>query len=156
MSKRRRPGPARPAAPLSLLIIASVWWNNQVGQMYFQRSNFGVYYTRILLAKSARENGFPRTVRMSLLTKCRKTATERNVFVCGRVLDSLNQQNSFQSREIFDRSLSAFRHALHVFFEGTQDCPPSKDRSLDGPLILTFLGGRSPIPSATLGLMDAR
>jgi hypothetical protein len=78
-----------------------------VGQIYLQRNNFVVYYTRIPLAKSARENGVHHTIRMFLLTKCRKTAIERNALICGRVLDFLNQQDSFQSREIFDRYLSA-------------------------------------------------
>lgn len=107
--------------------------------MYLQRSNFGVYYTRIPLAKSARENGFPHTIRVSLLTKCRKTAIKRNALVCGRVLDFLNQQCSFRSREMFDRYLSALRDGLHGFFEGTLDCPPSEDNSLDNPLPLTSL-----------------
>lgn len=103
--------------------------------MYLQRSNFGVYYTRIPLAKSARENGFPHTIRVSLLTKCRKIAIKRNAFVCGRVLDFFSQQDSFLSREVFDHNLGAIRQSLHGFFDGTLEYPHPQNISPENPLL---------------------
>jgi len=105
--------------------------------MYLQRSSFGVYYTRIPLPKSARENGFPHSIRISLLTKCRKTAVERNALVSGHVLEFLNRQNVFQARDIFDRDLKALRGALHGFFEGTLANPPSKSNRPENPYFST-------------------
>jgi integrase len=93
--------------------------------MYLQRNCFGVYCTRIPLTKSARDNGFPHTVRLSLKTKCRKTASERNAVVSIHVFEFLKRESSFSSREVFDRDLKALRSALHGFFEGTVAFLPS-------------------------------
>lgn len=101
--------------------------------MYLQRNGFGVYYTRIPLSKNARDNGFPHTVRISLRTKCRKTASERNAVVSIHVLEFLKRESSFSSREIFDRDLRALRSALHGFFEGAVDNLPSKSVRAENP-----------------------
>lgn len=104
--------------------------------MYLQRNSFGVYYTRISLAKNARDNGFPHTVRISLKTKCRKTANERNAVVSIHVLELLKRESSFSSRENFDRQLAALRSALHGFFDGTVDDLPLKSVRADNPSLL--------------------
>ncbi|MBK1874808.1 tyrosine-type recombinase/integrase [Marinobacter sp. 1-3A] len=103
--------------------------------MYIQRSSFGVYYTRISLPKFARENGFPHSIRISLLTKCRKTAVKRNALVCGQMLEFLDRETTFCSREVFDRDTEALRNGLHGFFEETL---PSLPINANSPENLLF------------------
>ncbi|QSP94022.1 site-specific integrase [Marinobacter salinisoli] len=111
----------------------TIRWNN----MYLQRSSFGVYYTRIPLPKCARDDGFPHAVRVSLLTKCRKTAVQRNALVSGCVLDYLGQPGTFSSRDHFDRDLKALRLGLHGFFDGTLNHPPAQANAPETPLVST-------------------
>lgn len=106
--------------------------------MYLQRNGFGVYYTRIPLSKNARDNGFPHTVRISLKTKCRKTASERNAVVSIHVLEFLKRESSFSSREIFDRDIRTLRTALHGFFEGTVAFLPSDSIRSENQLLSAF------------------
>jgi len=113
--------------------------------MYLQRSSFGVYYTRIPLPKLARDNGFPHTIRVSLLTKSRKRAIRRNALVSGCVLEFFNRQEVFRAREIFDRDLASLRRGLHGFFEGALDYPPSQANSPENPLFSA--SKTTPLPS---------
>lgn len=106
--------------------------------MYLQRNGFGVYYTRIPLSKNARDNGFPHTVRISLKTKCRKTASERNAVVSIHVLEFLKRESSFSSREIFDRDIRTLRTALHGFFEGAVAFLPSDSIRSENQLLSAF------------------
>ncbi|MGQ7301134.1 hypothetical protein ACUN8V_14140 [Marinobacter nauticus] len=106
--------------------------------MYLQRNGFGVYYTRIPLAKNARDKGFPHTVRISLKTKCRKTANERNAVVSIHVLEFLKKESSFRSREVFDRDIKALRSALHGFFEGTVAFLPFDSIRSENQLLSAF------------------
>lgn len=101
--------------------------------MYLQRSSFGVYYTRIPLAKKARDRGFPHALRISLQTKFRKTASERNAVVCSYVFDFLNNEGSFRSRREFDRDLAALRYGLQRFFRGETGNPPPKLNHSENP-----------------------
>lgn len=122
--------------------------------MYLQRSSFGVYYTRIPLPKFARDRGFPHALRVSLLTKSRKIAVQRNALVSGCVLGFLQQPETFRSRENFDRDLRDLRQGLRGFFEGALNHPPSQANAPENPSFSTFSKASGPTPEKKVSFRD--
>jgi hypothetical protein len=55
----------------------------------FKASNY-TYYTRICLPKNLRDRGFPFDLKISLLTKNRPLATERNLMVAAKLKSLIN------------------------------------------------------------------
>jgi hypothetical protein len=55
----------------------------------FKASNY-TYYTRICLPKNLRDRGFPFDLKISLLTKNRPRATERNPLVAAKLKSLIN------------------------------------------------------------------
>lgn len=63
--------------------------------MYLYRAPNNVYFTRICLAKSLRDKGFPFDIKVSLLTRDRSEAVMRNTDVAGtlkRIIKSIDHQ----------------------------------------------------------------
>ena len=63
--------------------------------MYLYRAPNNVYFTRICLAKSLRDKGFPFDVKVSLLTHDRAEAVIRNIDVAGtlkKIIKSIDHQ----------------------------------------------------------------
>ena len=57
--------------------------SDNVPAFYISRAPNNVYYTRICLAKSLRDKGFPFDIKVSLLTNDRAEAVIRNIDVAG-------------------------------------------------------------------------
>ncbi|EPJ2721468.1 hypothetical protein ACTHEH_001462 [Vibrio vulnificus] len=59
--------------------------------MYLQKAPNGVYHTRICIPKALRESGYPFDIKVSLLTKERSEAIERNFKVASCIKVAINQ-----------------------------------------------------------------
>ncbi|EEZ86795.1 conserved hypothetical protein [Vibrio harveyi 1DA3] len=59
--------------------------------MYLQKAPNGVYQTRICIPKALRESGYPFDIKVSLLTKERSEAIERNFKVASCIKVAINQ-----------------------------------------------------------------
>jgi len=83
----------------------------------FKASNY-TYYTRICLPKNLRDRGFPFDLKISLLTKNRPLATERNLLVAAKLkslINSITTQTQVADFQVAaDLLINEVRNAFHL------------------------------------------
>jgi integrase len=88
--------------------------------MYLYRAPNNVYFTRICLAKSLRDKGFPFDVKVSLLTRDRAEAVIRNIEVAGtlkKIIKSIDHKTRIND---FIRYVDEVINHLRAQFDGIE------------------------------------
>ncbi|WEM44690.1 site-specific integrase (plasmid) [Photobacterium sp. DA100] len=88
--------------------------------MYLFRAPNCTYYTRICLPKKLRDNGFPFDLKVSLLTKNRQLASERNLTVAARLKDLIAKAHAQSCVQAFKASSDAIINEVRCGFECNQ------------------------------------
>ncbi|MDN2481667.1 tyrosine-type recombinase/integrase [Vibrio agarivorans] len=88
--------------------------------MYLFRAPNCTYYTRICLPKKLRDNGFPFDLKVSLLTKNRQLASERNLTVAARLKDLIFKTHTQSCVEAFKASSDAIIKETRCGFDSNQ------------------------------------
>ncbi|MDP5145924.1 tyrosine-type recombinase/integrase [Shewanella sp. ULN5] len=89
--------------------------------MYLYRAPNNVYYTRICLAKSLRDKGFPFDIKVSLLTSDRAEAVIRNIDVAGtlkKIIKSIDHKTRIND---FIRYVDEVINSLRAQFDADND-----------------------------------
>ncbi len=88
--------------------------------MYLFRAPNSTYYTRICLPKSLRDNGFPFDLKISLLTKRRDEAVERNFILVPQLKKLIDE--AFQ-----ENNVASFRLKVDEFINHVREGFPLRD-----------------------------
>ena len=95
--------------------------SDNVPAFYISRAPNNVYYTRICLAKSLRDKGFPFDIKVSLLTSDRAEAVIRNIDVAGtlkKIIKSIDHKTRIND---FIRYVDEVINSLRAQFDADND-----------------------------------
>ncbi|MFS1423112.1 tyrosine-type recombinase/integrase [Shewanella sp. 10N.286.48.B5] len=102
--------------------------------MYLYRAPNSVYFTRICLAKSLRDKGFPFDIKVSLLTRDRAQAVIRNIDVAGtlkKIINTIDHQTCIND---FIRYVDEVINSLRSEFEKNKSTISTKPSSYSIPI----------------------
>ncbi|MEZ8614117.1 site-specific integrase [Vibrio sp. 10N.222.51.C8] len=88
--------------------------------MYLFRAPNCTYYTRVCLPKKLRDNGFPFDLKVSLLTKNRQLASERNLTVAASLKELITKTHGQSCVEGFKADCDAIIDEVRSKFESNQ------------------------------------